>query len=105
MRYGHIFIYKFSLTKIHGHYITHEAYPRRNVYWSQPTVCLFVCLSLSAFPHYCMDPDVSWGNGRGCHLVVQYWADLESLHGFRCYDNIVPNAKCQQVLVLTLCLF
>ena len=31
-----------------------------------------VCLSLAAFPHYCMDPDVTWGNGRGwgCPLVV-----------------------------------
>ena len=27
-----------------------------------------------------------------------------SVHGFRWYDNIAPNAKCQQVLVLTLCL-
>ena len=24
-----------------------------------------VCLSLAAFPHYCMDPDVTFGNGRG----------------------------------------
>jgi len=27
--------------------------------------CLSVCLSLAAFPHYCTDPDVTWGNGRG----------------------------------------
>jgi len=27
-------------------------------------VCLF--LSLAAFPHHCTDPDVTWGNGRGC---------------------------------------
>jgi len=26
------------------------------------------------------------------------------VHGFRCYDNIAPNAKCQRVLVLALCL-
>jgi len=26
------------------------------------------------------------------------------VHRFLCYDNIVPNAKCQRVLVLTLCL-
>ena len=26
------------------------------------------------------------------------------LHGFRYYDNIAPNVKCQRVLVLTLCL-
>jgi len=24
-------------------------------------VCLSVCLSLAAFPHYCTDPDVTWG--------------------------------------------
>jgi len=35
---------------------------------------------------------------------VHYWADLESVHGFRCYDNKSPNVKCQRVLVLALCL-
>ena len=44
------------------------------------------------------------GNGRGCPLVVHYWADLQSVHGFHCYDNIAPNAKCQWVLVLAVCL-
>ena len=33
-------------------------------------------------------------------------ADLQSVHGFRCYDNlqmhVAPNAKCQRVLVLAL---
>jgi len=24
-----------------------------------------VCLSLASFPHYCTDPGVTWGNGRG----------------------------------------
>jgi len=62
----------------------------QNVYWSRP--------------HYCMDPDVSWRNGRRCPLVVHYWAHLQSVHGFCCYDNIAPNAKCQRVLVLALCL-
>ena len=33
---------------------------------------------------------------------MHYWACLQSVHGFRCYDNIVPNAKCQRVLVLAL---
>ena len=27
-----------------------------------------------------------------------------SVHGFRCCDNTAPNAKCQRVLVLALCL-
>jgi len=51
-------------------------------------VCLHVCLSLAAFPHYCTDPDVTWRNGRRCPIVVHCWADLQSVHGFRCYDNI-----------------
>jgi len=76
-----------------------------------------VCLSTAACPHYCMDLDVTWRNGRGCRLVVHYWVDLQSVQGFRWYDNIVQsvrgfhcndstvaNAKCQRVLVLPLCL-
>ena len=47
-----------------------------------------VCLSLAARPNYCTDPDVTWGNGRSCPLVVHYWADLQLVHGFRCHDNI-----------------
>jgi len=68
------------------------------------SACLPVCLSLTAFPRYCTDPDVTWGSVRGCRLVVQYWAYLQSVHEFRCYDNIAPNAKCQRVLVVVLCL-
>jgi len=68
-------------------------------------ICVSVCLSLAAFPHYYMDHNVSWRNGRWCPIVVHYWADLQLVHGFHCYDSIVPNAKCQRVLVLTLCLF
>jgi len=63
-----------------------------------------VCLSVDAFPYYCTDPDVTWGNCKGRPLVVHYYAELQWLHGFRCYDNISPNAKCQRVLVLALCL-
>jgi len=63
------------------------------MYIGQTRLC--DCLSLAAFPHYFTDPDVTWGNGRGCSLVVYYWVDLQSVHGFRCYDNIAPNAKCQ----------
>jgi len=48
---------------------------------------LSVCLSLAAFPHCCTDPDVTGGNSRGCPLVVQYWANVQSVHRFHCYDN------------------
>ena len=33
-----------------------------DVYWSRVSVC--VCLYLAACPHYCTDPDVTWGHGR-----------------------------------------
>ena len=38
---------------------------------------------------------ITWGNGKGCPVVVYYLTDLQSLHGFRCNDNIASNAKCQ----------
>jgi len=52
---------------------------------------LSVCLSAAACPHYCTDPGVTWGSGTGreCHLVVHCWADLQSVHGLRCYGNIM----------------
>jgi len=61
-----------------------------------------LCLSVPCrIPTVLHGLDVSWGNGRGFPLVVHYWADLQSVHRFRCYDNIV---KCQQVFVLAVCL-
>ena len=47
-----------------------------------------LCLSAAVRPHYCTDPDVTWGRGRGCPVVVHYWAALQSGHGLRCYGNI-----------------
>jgi len=32
-------------------------------------VCLSVCLSAASCPHYGMDLDVTWGNGRDCALL------------------------------------
>jgi len=66
--------------------------------------CLCVCLSLAAFPHYCTYPDVTWQNVRGWPLVAHCWADLQSVHGFRCYDNLAANTKRQRVFVLALCM-
>ena len=52
-----------------------------------PVCCLSVCLSAAACPHYCTDPGVTWRSGRRCPLVVHCWADLQSVHGLRCYGN------------------
>jgi len=73
----------------------------RNVYWSHMSVCVLcvsVCLSLAAFPHYYTGPDVTWGNGRGCPLVVHYLADLQSVQRFHCYDNIVRTQNVSEWL-------
>jgi len=71
-------------------------------------VCVSVCLSAVACPHYCMDPDVTWGSGRGYPLVVHCWADLQSVHGLRCYGNITRTRNVSEymlvMLVLALCL-
>ena len=67
-------------------------------------ICVCACLSLTAFPHNCTDPDATQGNVRGCPLVVHYWADLQLVHRFHCYEDVAPNGKCQWVLVLALCL-
>jgi len=50
---------------------------------------LCVCLSVPRrIPTLLHGPGCDLGNGRGCPLVVHYWADLQSVDGFRCYDNI-----------------
>ena len=57
-------------------------------------VCVSVCVCLSAAirRHYCTDPDVTWGHGRG--TIVHYWADLQSGHGLRCCgNNANPSSK------------
>jgi len=56
-------------------------------------VCVSVSLTLAAFPHYCMDPYVTWRNCRGCTLVVHCWAVVQSVHGFRSYDNITHSVE------------
>ena len=55
--------------------------------WSRASVCLSAAERL----HYCTDPDVTRGRGRGCPLVVHYWADLQSVHRLRCYGNITQT--------------
>jgi len=43
---------------------------------------------------------------RGCPLVVHYWADLQSVHRFRCYDNTAPTRDVSECLqqALAVCL-
>jgi len=63
-------------------------------------VCVSVARRILKLMH---GPGYKLGEWEGCPLVVQYWADLQSVHGFRCYDNVASNAKCERVLVLAQC--
>jgi len=48
-------------------------------------------------------PGCNLGKCRGCTLVVQYWADLQSVHGLRCCDNIARTRYVSEyMLVLAL---
>jgi len=68
-------------------------------------VVLSDCLSAAAYLHYCADPDVTCESGRGCPLVVHYWADLQSVHGLCCYGNITRMRNVSEcMLVLAPCL-
>jgi len=80
---------------------------RRELYCGHARLCVRLCvyLSAAACPHYCTDPDVTWGHGRGCSLAVHYWEDLQSVHGLRCYGNITRTRNASKhMLVLALCL-
>ena len=69
------------------------------------SVCLSVYLSAAACTHHCTVPDVTWGSDTRCPLVVQYWPDLQSVHGLHCYGNITRTRNVSEyMLVLALCL-
>ena len=64
-------------------------------------VCVCVCVSVrGCMPTYCTDPDVTWGSGRGCPLVVHYWADLQLVHGLRCYGNITQTWNVSEYMLV-----
>jgi len=87
------------------YFITFRVSRRRREMIVVTRVCVTVCLSAAACLHYCTDPDVTWGSGRGCPLVVHYWADLQSVHELRCYGNITRTRNVSEcMLVLALCL-
>jgi len=52
------------------------------------SVCLSLCLSLRGrMPTLLHRPRCNLGEWWGSPQVVHYWADLQSVHGLRCYGN------------------
>ena len=77
---------------------------RRKMYCGHARLC--VCLSVRGrTPTLLHGPGRNLECGRGCPLVVHYWADLQSVHGLRCYGNITRTQNVSEyMLVLALCL-
>jgi len=61
-------------------------------------VCLSVCLSVHRIPTLLHRPGCKLGEWWGCPLVVHYRADLQPVHGFRCYDNIAQTRNVSECL-------
>jgi len=68
-------------------------------------VCLSVCLSVrDRMPTLLHGHGCNLGSGRGCPLVVRYWADCKR-DRLRCYGNITRTRNVSEyMLVLALCL-
>jgi len=80
---------------------------RREMYCGRAHLCVCACLSVRGrMPTLLHGPGCNLGSGRRCPLVVHYWADLQSVHGLRCYGNITPRTRnvSEYMLVLVLCL-
>ena len=67
-----------------------------------------LCVGLSVrsrMPTLLHGTGLTCGNGRGCPLVVHYWADLQWVHGLRYYGNITRTRNVSEyMLLLALCL-
>jgi len=62
---------------------------RHKMYCGHARLCVCVCLSVRGRTLTLLHgPRCNLGRGRGCPVVVHYWADLQSVHGLRCYGNI-----------------
>ena len=80
-------------------YISREAEPRRNAYWSHASVCLSVPrrIPISTLLH---GPGCNLGNSMRCPPVVHYWTDLQSCTGFVVSDNVAGTRNVSECLYL-----
>ena len=72
---------------------------RREMYIGHARLCVCVCASVPRrIPTILHRSRCNLGNRRECPLVVHYWADLQSVHGFRCYDNTARTRNVSECL-------
>jgi len=85
--------------------ITFSVSGRRREYVLVTRVCLCVCLSVPRrIPTLLHGPGCDLGSGRRCPLVVYCWADLQAVHGFRCYDDIAQTCLCVILSLVPRCI-
>jgi len=71
------------------------------MYCALARLCVSVCLSLRGrMPTLLHGRGCNLGSGRGCPLVVHYWADLQSVHGLRCYGNITRSRNVSEYMLV-----
>ena len=60
------------------------------MYCGHARLCVYLSVR-GRMPTLLHGPGCNWGSGRGCPLVVHYWADLQSVHALHCYGNIMQT--------------
>ena len=61
---------------------------RGEMYSGHGRLCVCLRVYPSPHPHTTTRTRINFGHHTGCPPVVHYGADLQSMHGFRCYGNI-----------------
>jgi len=61
---------------------------RGEMYSGHGRLCVCLRAYTSPHSHTTTRTRINLGHHTGCPPVVHHWADLQSMHGFRCYGNI-----------------
>ena len=75
--------------------------------WPRPSVCVSVCvsnMSLAAYPHYCTDPDVTWGIVGGALQLCTIGRICNRCTGFVAMTTQHRTRNVSECSVLALCL-
>jgi len=73
---------------------------RRKMYSGHGHLCVSVPCHIPRLLH---GPGCNLGEWKGCPIVVLHWADLQSVHGFCCYDSVVSNMRNVSKCLYSLC--
>jgi len=74
-----------AIVSEYPHHVSRESHRQREMYIGHARLCVSVRGRMPILLH---GPGRNFESGSGCPLVVHCWANLQSVHGFRCYDNI-----------------